>query len=342
MKNNITKEECNSLVASIQSTIDSRTTRVIKILNKETIDLYWEIGKLIFLEVKNKGWGKQVVNVLSLELRKKYPGSKGYSSSNLWRMRNFFESYQDNQKLAPLVREINWSCNILIFEKCKDLDERYFYLNMARNNAWSKRILMNQIEQKVYEKYLISQENFDISGSGQEKLKTSIVLKDEYTFDFADLGIDYSEHELEMQLIQNVREFLSELGSAFSFIGNQYRIEVGGKDYFIDLLLFHRQLKCLVAVELKIGEFTPEYAGKMQFYLAALDEQVRMLDENPSIGIIICKEKIRTVVEYALKYSSKPIGVSTYTISDTLPKDYEKMLPSPEKIAKKLQIFENL
>lgn len=314
----------------------------IKTLNKETINLYWEIGRLINDEVKSKGWGKSVVKVLSDELQKKYPGTKGYSHSNLWRMKNFYEIYQEDEKLAPLVREINWSCNILIFEKCKDTDERYFYINMVKRNNWSKRVLVHQIEQNAYEKFLINQNNFETSEMTTQKSELGIILKDEYTFDFADLGKEYTEHELEIELIRNVREFLSELGSAFSFIGNQYRLEVGGQDYFIDLLLFHRQLKSLVAIELKVGAFTPEYAGKMQFYLAALDEQVKMPDENPSIGIIICKEKNRTVVEYALKYSNKPIGVSTYKVSNTLPENYEELLPSPEKIAQKLAIFDEI
>ena len=228
------------------------------------------------------------------------------------------------------MREINWSNNIIIMEKCKDNLQREFYIQMT------KRVLTNFVEAQTYEKYLLNQTNFDLTLPKERRAQAKLAIKDEYTFDFAELSPEYSEHELEIQLVNNIRAFLIELGGDFAFIGNQYHLVVGSRDLYIDLLLFHRRLKSLVAIELKIGEFEAEYAGKMQLYLTALDEQVKLPDENPSIGIIICKSKDKTYVEYALKQAN-----ATYRLSNILPEDMKAMLPEPEEIAKRLRIFES-
>lgn len=238
------------------------------------------------------------------------------------------------EKLAPLVREISWSNNIIIMEKCKDDLEREFYIQMT------KRILMNFVEAKTYEKYLLDQTNFELTMSEEHRIQAKLAIKDEYTFDFAELSPEYSEYELEMQLVNNIRAFLIEMGGDFTFIGNQYHLMAGSRDLYIDLLLFHRRLRSLVAIELKIGEFEAEYAGKMQLYLTALDKQIKLPDENPSVGIIICKSKDKTYVEYALKQTNAPIGVATYRLSNTLPDNMKALLPEPEEIAKRLKIFE--
>ncbi len=255
-------------------------------------------------------------------------------------MRNFYLTYRDSEKLAPLVREISWSNNILIMEKCKDDLEREFYIQMTKRYGWTKRLLINYIEARTYEKYMLNQTNFDLTLPEERRAQAKLAIKDEYTFDFAELSPEYSEHELELQLINNIRSFLIEMGGDFAFIGNQYHLTVGSRDIYVDLLLFHRRLKSLVAIELKIGEFEAEYAGKMQLYLTALDEQVKLPDENPSIGIIICKSKDSTYIEYALRQSSAPIGVATYQIRTTLPDDMKEMLPEPDEIARRLKIFE--
>ena len=239
-------------------------------------------------------------------------------------MRNFYLTYCEAEKLAPLVREISWSNNIVIMEKCKDDLQREFYIQMAKRYGWTMRALTN----------------FDLTLPVERRVQAKLAVKDEYTFDFAELSPEYSEHELEMQLVNNVRAFLIEMGGDFTFIGNQYHMVVGSRDLYIDLLLFHRRLRSLVAIELKIGEFEAEYAGKMQLYLTALDEQVKLPDENPSIGIIICKSKDKTYVEYALKQANAPIGVATYQLQNTLPEDMKAMLPEPEEIVKRLRIFE--
>ena len=254
---------------------------------------------------------------MSQELQKEFSGAKGYSAANLWRMRNFYLTYRDSEKLAPLVREISWSNNI----------------KMSKQYGWTKRILSNFIEAKTYEKYLTNQTNFDLTVPEERRVQAKLAVKDEYTFDFAELSPEYSEHELELQLVNNIRAFLIEMGGDFTFIGNQYHLMAGSRDLYIDLLLFHRRLRSLVAIELKIGEFEAEYAGKMQLYLTALDEQVKLPDENPSIGMIICKSKDKTYVEYALKQTSAPIGVATYQLRSTLPDNMKAMLPEPEEIA---------
>lgn len=328
------------LVKEIKELIHNKQYKVLKAINSETINLYWEIGKEIYCQQKEKGWGKSVVKILSQELEKEFPGAKGYSTANLWRMRNFYLTYCNSEKLAPLVREISWSNNILIMEKCKDDLQREFYIQMTKKYGWTKRLLMNFIEDRTYEKYLLNQTNFDLTLPAERRIQAKLAVKDEYTFDFAELTPEYTEHELEMQLINNIRAFLIEMGGDFSFIGNQYHLIVGNRDLYIDMLLFHRKLRSLVAIELKIGEFEAEYAGKMQLYLTALDEQVKLDDENPSIGIIICKSKDATFVEYALKQSSSPIGVSTYRLSRTVPDNMKELLPEPEQIMERLKVFE--
>lgn len=329
------------LVNDLKQLIQEKQYHVVQMINSETINLYWQIGGEIYRQQLKRGWGKSIVQVLSNELQKEFPGAKGYSAANLWRMRNFYLTYYESEKLAPLVREISWSNNVVIMEKCKDNLQREFYIQMAKRYGWTKRVLTNFIEAQTYEKYLLNQTNFDLTLSEERRMQAKLAVKDEYTFDFAELSPEYSEHELETQLVNNVRAFLIEMGGDFAFIGNQYHIVVGNRDLYIDLLLYHRRLRCLVAIELKIGEFEAEYAGKMQLYLTALDERVKLQEENSSIGIIICKSKDKTYVEYALKKTNAPIGVATYQLRNTLPEDMKALLPEPEEIVKRLRILEH-
>lgn len=320
--------------------IHKKQYQVLKSINSETVNLYWEIGEEIYTQQEENDWGKSIVQVLSTELQKEFPGAKGYSAANLWRMHNFNLTYRDSEKLAPLVREISWSNNIIIMEKCKDVLQREFYIQMVKRYGWTKRILTNFIEAQTYEKYLLNQTNFDLTLSVEQSVQAKLAVKDEYIFDFVELSPEYSEHELEMQLVNNIRAFLIEMGGDYTFIGNQYHLTAGSRDLYIGLLLFHRRLRSLIAIELKIGEFEAEYAGKMQLYLTTLDEQLKLPDENPSIGIIICKSKDKTYVEYALKNINAPIGVATYQLRNTLPEKMKAMLPEPEEIVKRLRIFE--
>lgn len=323
----------SQLLTAVKERVRTAQYAALKSVNHELVGLYWDIGQMIVERQAGNTWGKAVVQQLAADLTREYPGVSGFSASNLWRMKAFFECYQGVEKLAPLVREIGWSHNLVILERCADPLEREFYLRMTRKFGWSKNVLSHQIQNQSYQKSLLGQTNFDQALTPELRAQAKLAVKDEYVFDFLELGNEHSERELEKALISKMEHFLRAMGGMFAFMGSQYRLEVDGKEFFIDLLLFHRRLRCLVAIELKVGEFQPEFIGKMQFYLTALDRQIRQADENPSIGIILCKEKSRTIVEYALHDARKPIGVATYEITQTLPKELKGQLPPPEEIA---------
>lgn len=323
--------------AEIKERIRRAQYAALKSVNKQLVGLYWDIGRIILERQASEGWGKSVVERLSTDLRQEFPGVGGFSVQNLWYMRQFYAEYHDNERLQPLVGEIAWAHNLAIMSKCKDPLEREFYLRMTRKFGWSKNVLIHQIENQSYEKSLLGQTNFEKTLTPDLRAQAKLAVRDEYTFDFLELGEKHSERELERALIGRIEDFLRAMGGMFAFVGSQFRLEVEGREYFIDLLLFHRRLKCLVAIELKIGDFEPEFVGKMQFYLTALDKQVREEGEHPAIGIILCKEKKRTIVEYALMPADKPIGVATYQIVKRLPKELKGQLPSPEQISRILE-----
>ncbi len=331
-------EDYARLLADVKERVRAAQYAALKAVNKELVGLYWDIGRMIAERQKVEGWGKSVVEQLAKDLRAEFPGVRGYSAQNLWYMRQFFLEYHEDVKLQPLVGEISWAKNLVIMGRCKDPLEREFYIRMTRKFGWTKSVLIHQIENQSYEKSLLGQTNFDQALTPELRARAQLAVRDEYTFDFLALGDEHGERELEKALIARVEDFLRAMGGMFAFVGSQFRLEVGGKEYFVDLLLFHRRLRCLVAIELKVGEFQPEFVGKMQFYLTALDRQVREESEKPSIGIILCKEKNRTVVEYALHDAGKPMGVATYHISKQLPKELKGQLPSPQEIARLLEI----
>jgi predicted nuclease of restriction endonuclease-like (RecB) superfamily len=332
----------SSFITDLKARIRSAQYEALKAVNKEQIQLYWDLGKMIVEKQTLNSWGKSIVEQIAKDLQAEFVGLSGFSAANLWRMRNFYLNYSSNEKLAPLVREIAWSHNVVIMEKCKTDFHREFYILMTKKFGWTKNVLIHQIDNQTYEKYLLNQSNFDQTMPEKYKNQAILALKDEYQFDFLELADQHSEYELENKIIKNIRAFLTEMGGYFSFIGNQYRLEIDGNEYFIDLLLFHRKLRCLVAIELKIGEFTPEMVGKMQFYLSILNDKVKEADENPSVGIIICKSKKRTVVEYALKDSTKPIGIATYDLKQQLPENWKSFFPTTEQFEKHFQLIENI
>ncbi|GHU76079.1 hypothetical protein FACS1894188_08060 [Clostridia bacterium] len=334
--------EYGAFVKEIKELIYRRQYEAMKHVNSELMQLYWEIGEEINRQQIEKGWGKSIVDVLSKELQKEFPGVQGFSARNLWRMRNFYLEYlgqanlppsaaelterPQNANLPPLVAEISWTKNYVIMEKCKDLLEREFYIKMTKRYGWTKDVLINNIENRAFTRYLSNQTNFDAMVLEKYRLQAKLAVKDEYNYDFLEMGIEHSEAELEAGLIHNIEDFLIEMGGYYTFVGRQYHLDAANDDSYIDLLLFHRQLRSLIAIELKIGEFKPEYAGKMQFYLTALDETTKLPDENSSIGIIICKSKNRTKVEYTLRTTNAPIGVATYSYSSILPKDFNAII----------------
>jgi len=344
--------EYGSFIKEIKELIYRRQYEAMRRVNAELIQLYWEIGEEITRQQNEKGWGKSIVEILSKELQKEFPGVQGFSARNLWRMRNFYIEFSQtsnlppsvaenqNSNLPPLVAEISWSKNCAIMEKCKDPLEREFYIKITKKYGWTKDVLINNIENKAFERYFSNQTNFDETVPEKYRLQAKLAVKDEYNYDFLEMGVEHSEAELNAGLIHNIQSFLIEMGGYYTFVGKQFHLDAADDDSYIDLLLFHRQLQSLIAIELKIGDFKPEYAGKMQFYLTALDEKEKLPHENPSIGIIICKNKNRTKVEYTLRTTNAPIGVATYSYSSTLPKDLERLLPSPEEIAKIIDVFD--
>ena len=356
--------EYGSFIKEIKELIYRRQYEAMRRVNAELIQLYWEIGEEITHQQNEKGWGKSIVEILSKELQKEFPGVQGFSARNLWLMRSFYIEYSQsailhpsgaeiqNLKLNPLgaengcvslpalLADIGWKKNVVIMQKCKDPLEREFYIKITKRYGWTKDVLINNIENKAFERYLANQTNFDETVPEKYRLQAKLAVKDEYNYDFLEMGVEHSETELEVGLIKNIQSFLIEMGGYYTFVGRQFHLDAADDDSYIDLLLFHRQLQSLIAIELKIGEFKPEYAGKMQFYLTALDEKEKLSHENPSIGIIICKNKNRTKVEYTLRTTTAPIGVATYSYSSTLPKDLERLLPSPEEIAKIIDEFD--
>jgi predicted nuclease of restriction endonuclease-like (RecB) superfamily len=325
-------------ISEIKERVRRAQYDALKKVNIELINLYWELGKAIS-EKQTIGWGKAIVPTLAKELQKEFPKMTGLSTTNLWYMVQFYNVYSQDVNLQPLVGEISWSKHLVILSKCKNVQEREFYTLATKKFGWTKDVLIHQVENKTFEKYLLNQTNFDAVLSESVKKQAVLAVKDNFTFDFIDLNDEHSESELEQALINNIRQFLLEMGPDFTFVGSQYRLYVEDKVYKIDLLLYHRRLQSLVAVDLKIGEFEPEHKGKMEFYLSVLNDTIKLPHENPAIGIIICKSKNRTVVEYALKTAMLPIGVATYNLTNTLPEEYQSLLPSTELIIQNLLAF---
>jgi predicted nuclease of restriction endonuclease-like (RecB) superfamily len=325
-------------ISEIKQKIRQAQYEALRAVNVQLINLYWEIGKSI-AEKQSENWGKAIVPTLAKELQAEFPGVGGFSVGNLWLMAQFYTEYQQVENLVPLVREISWSKHITILKKCKDNLERQFYILATKKFGWTKNVLIHQVENQTYEKYLLNQTNFEQTLPAKIRNQAYLAVKDEYTFDFLKLADEHSESQLETALMNNIHKFLLEMGGQFAFVGNQYRLAVGDKEYFVDLLLYHRQLRCLVAIDLKIGEFLPEYKGKMEFYLSILNDTIRLPNENDSIGIIVCKEKNRTIVEYSLKTSVMPIGVASYTTTKKLPKNYHDVLPNSEEIGEKINLY---
>ena len=336
----VESDDYASVLETISNKIKAAQVRAVKAVNLELIQVYREIGKIIDEKQQTSDWGTSVVERLAFDLRKLFPNVRGFSSRNLWIMKDLYVSYRDYEKLQTLSAEISWSHNVAILSKCKDRLEKEFYIRMSKKNGWSYRTLLNHIENKAFERTIISQENFDTNLPEEIRTEAKLAIKDEYTFDFLEIGEDHSEKELERAISKNIESFLKEVGSTYTFVGTQYRLEIDGQEFFIDLLLYHRKFKSLVAIELKKGQFIPEYVGKMQFYLAILNDTVRLADENPSIGIILCKEKSRMIVEYALKDSNKPINVASYRIVKELPQELKDQLPTPAQIEKLIEYID--
>lgn len=332
------------LFERIVDAINNTNVRVYKSLTQHQLSLNFEIGKLIVESQEEQNWGKYIVDQLSADLTKIFDGKKGYSSQNLWKMRRFYLAYKDSPDLTNLAFRVPWSHNILVIDKIEDQTERQYYLESTIKLAWSRAVLLNQIKANAYQHHLTQpkQHNFAATLPTHLAEQAAEALKSEYNLDFLGITKPVSERELENQLIENVRDLLMELGYGFCFIGSQYRIKLGEKEYFLDLLFYHRILKCMIAVDLKVVEFAPEFAGKMNFYLEVLDNEVKEDDDNPSIGIVLCPEKDDIEVEYALRASNKPIGVSEYRLTQELPERLKGKIPTKEEIVQSLNRIKKL
>jgi len=328
----------STFINEIVATINSARYDAFKSINKHHISLNFEIGKQIVDNQKKNDWGKSIVDTMSKDINKTIDGVRGYSPQNLWKMRQFYLEYKDETDLIKLALEIPWGHNMLIIHKLKDEDERAYYLKSTSQMAWSRAILLNQIKANAYQHHIANpkQSNFEKALPVHLSEQANEAIKSEYNLDFLGITKPILERELENRLVENIRDLLLELGYGFTFIGNQYRLKLNQKEYFIDLLFYHRFLKCLVAIELKTVEFTPEFAGKMNFYLELLDKQEKQPDDNPSIGIILCPTKDNLEVEYSLKSSTKPIGVSEYKLTHELPSKLKGKVPTAKELKQML------
>jgi len=293
--------------------------------------LYWNIGAYISDQLASAKWGDKTIDYLADYLSSQGPDYKGFNRRNLYRMKQFYDAYEGNEIVSPLVTQIGWTHHLLILSKTKTTEEREFYIKLAIKEKYTKRELERQLDSAVYERTMFSHgETIPVSPAHDN---INNVFRDSYVFEFLGLPEDHSESELQKSLVKNLKLFILELGKDFIFIGEEYKVQVGMKDYFIDLLFFHRELQCLVAFELKITDFKPEYLGKVNFYLEALDRDVKKAHENPSIGVLLCKGKDDEVVEYALSRSLSPAKIADYTLK----------LPDKKQLQQKLhELFENL
>jgi len=337
-RESIVNSDYLAFLKEIKGKIVSTRISTYRRLNKGLIKLYWEIGKNIVERQEKHSWGKSIVEKLANDLRQEFSASRGFSAQNLWYMRQFYLAYRNFPDLQQLVGEIPWGQNIVIMSQLKNKEEREFYIRSTMDFGWSRNVLLHQIEAEIHkQKSIKKMHNFPKALPEHLVEQADDALKDTYLLDFLDVAEPIHERELARKLIANLKDFITELGLGFCFIGSQYPLKLNDKEYYIDLLFFHRHLCCLVAIELKMGGFKPEYAGKMNFYLNLLDDHVRLSEENPSIGIIICKKRDRLEVEYSLRGMDKPIGVSKYRITKKLPKRLAKEFPSIEELKKGLE-----
>ncbi len=295
----------------IVNLIEQTRTRAYQAVNKELVNLYWQVGKFVYDKVNDGNWGEGTVKQLSEYIRSRFPNLKGFSKRGLYRMKQFYETYKDNPKVLPLVTQLTWTNHITILSKCKSLEEKEFYLLLAIKEKWSKRELIRQIDSGFFERTMLADKKVSPPVT-QLQQYVGQVFKDTYVFEFLDLPENYNEKDLQKALVNNLKKFLLELGGGFSFIGQEYRLQVGMHDYYIDLLFFHRELQCLVAFELKTTDFKPEYLGQLNFYMEVLDAEVKLPNENPSIGVLLCKGKDDEVVKFAMRRNLSPTLIAEY------------------------------
>jgi predicted nuclease of restriction endonuclease-like (RecB) superfamily len=326
-------------VVELKSKIQSAQLKATLSVNKELLSLYWELGKSITLKINKSNWGSSVVEQLAKDLKKEFPNQKGFSRSNLFSMKQWFEFYSnstDIEKIQQLVGQIPWGHNVAIITKSNSIDEAIFYCKKTIENNWSRSVLINQISSDFYNRQGKAITNFTQTLPEPHSELAIETLKDPYKLDFLDLQEKILEKDIESQLVKHITSFLLELGAGFSFVGQQVPIKIDKQDFYIDLLFYHIKLKCYVVIELKAIEFKAEFAGKMNLYLSAVDDTMKTDSDNPTIGLLLCQSKSEVVAEYALRGMNQPIGIAEYELSKAIPKDLKSNLPTIEKIEKEL------
>jgi len=327
----------NDFLRDLKERIRSAQMRAILAVNSELVLLYWQIGREILTRQQQQGWGAKVVTQLAKDLQQEFTQMKGFSRTNLLYMRAFAEAYPDEQFVQQAAGQIPWFHNCTILDKVKDPTERLWYIQQTIEHGWSRNVLVHQISTGLYHRQGKAVTNFDRTLPLPQSELVQQIVKDPYNFDFLGLGEDAQERDLERALINHIRDFLLELGVGFAFVGSQYHIEVGEQDFYLDLLFYHLRLRCFVVVELKMSDFQPEFSGKMNFYLSAVDDLLRHADDQPSIGMILCRSKNRVIAEYTLRDLNKPIGVSTYQLQNALPEKIKGSLPTIEELEAQLE-----
>ena len=324
------------LVQSIKQEIQSAQYRAALNVNRELICLYYDIGSAIN---EHKTWGNKFIENLATDIRLAFPEAKGYSVRNLKYMAKFATTYPDREFVQTVSAQIPWSHNVAILDKVKTEEQREWYIRKTAENGWSHSVLVHQIESNLYERQVIANKVniFETHLASPQSELAAQTMKDPYVFDFIPFKEDMMERDIEQALVKDVTKLLLELGTGFAFLGNQYHLNVGGDDFYIDLLFYNLNLRCYVVIELKTGEFKPEYAGQLNFYLSAVDGILKKENDHPSIGLLLCKSKNDLVAEYALKDMSKPMGVSAYKVTSSLPEELQRQLPSIEDIEKRIQ-----
>jgi predicted nuclease of restriction endonuclease-like (RecB) superfamily len=328
-----------SLVSDLKKRIAEARLRAALSVNRELVLLYWSIGRDILARQEREGWGTKVIDRLAADLSQSFPEMTGLSARNLKYMRAFADAWPDIEFVQQVVALLPWGHNVRLLDAVKAPEQRAWYARQAIEHGWSRNVLAHQIDSNLFARQGRALTNFSRTLPAEQSELAQQILKDPYTFDFLALGPEMLERDLERGLIEHFRSLILELGKGFAFVGSQYHLEIGGQDYYLDLLFYHLRLRCFVVIELKIEDFKPEFAGKMNFYLSAVDDQMRHPDDQLTIGIILCKGRNEVIVEYALRDTSKPMGVAQYRLSPALPPQLQQDLPTVEEFAREFPLM---
>lgn len=335
----LTDTKYQQWLAEIKHTIQHAQQRAVLTVNRQLLQLYWQVGMSILQQQAAQGWGAKIIEQVAKDLKKAFPQLKGFSRANLMYMRAFAEAWPDFEQheiIQQAVGQLPWGHNIVLLSKIKDQQQRIAYAQKAQIHGWSRAVLVHHIESRTVERTGTLSQNFTATLPKPHSDLARQTFKDPYLFDFLNLGDEAHERELENALIQHISQFLLELGAGFAYVGRQMHLEVGDQDFYIDLLFYHLKLRSYVVIELKANDFKPEYAGKLSFYLTAVDRQIKTEQDNPTIGLLLCKTQNKVIAEYALSNINQPIGVSEYQLTQALPENLQSSLPSIEEIEREL------